>query len=75
MVFHYVSEGEVLKQVKLLKKEGDIMNISRRFLLLCLNHVCKPTTALFDLCINEGVVPENYKTAKITLVYKKGVLI
>ena len=48
------------------------MDISRRLLLLCLNHVCKPITALFKLCIKEEVVPEKFETAKITLVYKKG---
>ena len=47
------------------------MVISSRLLLLCLNHVCKPVTALFNLCIHDDFFLEKLRTAKITPVYKK----
>ena len=72
MVLHYVTENEVKQKISLLKKEGSISDISRRFLRLCVNYVSKYICFLFNFCIDEATFPDKFKIAKISPIFKKG---
>jgi len=72
MVLYYVTEDEIRKHIKLLKKEGDLNDISRRFLRLSIDYISVFICKLFNMCIDEGVFPSIFKIAKITPIYKKG---
>ena len=70
MNFHYFI-FEISASTLKLKKNGQISDISKKLLLPCIDyasiHVCK----LFNLCIDQGVFPTEFKKANITPVFKK----
>ena len=55
-----------------MKKEGNIYDVSRRFLKMCSNKVSTILCNLFNDCIRVGKYPDYFKIAGITPVYKKG---
>ena len=63
---------DISKLILNMKKEGSILDISRRFLRICNSLVSKNISFLLNLCMEQGVFPDAYKLAKITPVFKKG---
>ena len=72
MSFHPVTPSEIKIYIKKLKKNGRIDDLSKRFLVLCIDHVSPYISTLFNLCVNQGTFPDIFKLAKITPVFKKG---
>ena len=72
MFMYPATNDEVVKVIRGLKKEGGLNDISRRFLKLSASHVSEYLCELFNLCILSGQYPSEFKSAKVTPVYKKG---
>ena len=52
-------------------KSGKINDISKRFVLLSIDFVCKVVCVLINLCIDQGVFPDAFKSSPVTPVHKK----
>ena len=72
MVFNHTTISEISFYIKKLKKNGQLGDISKKFLILCVNEIVPFICRLFNLCIDQGIFPSVFKSAKITPVYKKG---
>jgi len=71
MYFHHCTEREVFINISKLKSEGNIEDISSRFLKLCGNYVSGILSGLFNLSIDSCVYPSSFKVARISPIYKK----
>jgi hypothetical protein len=74
-VFIYpVTEEEVVSLAKTLKNKQTAGpdDIPECLVKQCIESIKKPLTHIFNLSLSLGVFPENWKTAKITPLYKKG---
>ena len=67
-----VSEGEVLKELKLLDayKAPGPDNISAYILKLCAEELAKPLTMLYNLSLRKGKVLIQWKIANIAPIFK-----
>ena len=72
MFIYPATNEEIIKIIKGLKKEGGLDDISRRFLKLVSSKIAPHLSNLFNKCIQTGLYPTEFKTAKVTPVYKKG---
>ena len=72
MVFDFVTDLEVEKEISNMRKQGDMSDVSAKFLKLSKIHVSKMLCRLFNLCLLRGVFPGNLKHASITPVFKRG---
>ena len=72
MFMYPATNDEIIKIIKGLKKEGGLDDVSRRFLKLASSQIAPYLRDLFNKCIQSGIYPSEFKTAKITPVYKKG---
>ena len=72
LTLHYASE--IVESIMQLNKEGGINDVSRKFLILCKNHVSYYLKELFNFCIDSLVFPNVFKIAQITPIHKKGSL-
>ena len=72
MFMYPTTNEEIIKIIKGLKKEGGLDDISRRFLKLVSSKIAPYLSELFNKCIQTGHYPTDFKTAKVTPVYKKG---
>ena len=74
-IFIYpVTEEEVVNLAKTLKNKRTAGpdGISECLLKQCIGLIKKPLTHIYNLSLSLGVFPENWKTAKVTPLYKKG---
>eukprot|EP00794_Sanderia_malayensis_P019674 gene19674-21620_t len=64
----------VLKKLKKLNpnKSGGMDGISPRVLQECAESILTPVTALMNKTLEEGVLPQRWKDAEVTPIYKKG---
>ena len=69
--FQQCTEDEIRLIIMKLKKEGELKDIPRKFLRLCIDEVCNCIATVFNNCIDQGVFPASFKLSKITPVYKK----
>ena len=53
-------------------KNGKMNDISKRFVLLSIEFVLKVVSVLINLCIDQGVLTDAFKSAPVTPVQKKG---
>ena len=47
-------------------------NLHPKLLLELRNHLVKPLTKLYNLCIEQGIVPQDWKVANVVPLFKKG---
>ena len=71
MTFYPTTEVEISAKIASLKKEGALDELSRRFLVLCKNHVAKIVAELINLCIQQEFFLDILKTANIVPIQKK----
>ena len=73
-VFIYPVTEEVVNLAKTLKNKRTAGpdGISECLLKQCIGLIKKPLTHIYNLSLSLGVFPENWKTAKVTPLYKKG---
>eukprot|EP00794_Sanderia_malayensis_P016301 gene16301-17938_t len=69
-----VTEEMVLKKLKKLNpnRSGGMDGIIPRVLLECAESILTPVTALMNKTLEEGVLPQRWKDAEVTPIYKKG---
>ena len=72
MVMYPITTNEVNEAIKMMRKEGQISDISRKFIKMLKFFITQQLSILFNLCIAQGIFPEAFKTSKITPVHKKG---
>jgi hypothetical protein len=72
--FKPVSVNDTLKRLKKLQrnKSCGADNLPPGFLKDTAIHIAKPLNYVINLCLTNGTVPEDFKTGKITPVYKSG---
>ena len=73
-VFCQATETEIVESVMQLNKEGGIYDVSRKFLIMCKNHVSYYLKEPFNFCIDSLVFPNVFKMAQIHPIIKKGSL-
>ena len=66
------SSDEVCKVIKSLKKNGNVKDLTRKFLVAGGVILSKSISDLFNACVQQGKFPNLLKEAKITPIYKKG---
>ena len=66
------SQDEVQNIISSMKKEGSLDDISRKFLRIAMPHASEHVASLINTCLEQGIFPEIFKTAKINPVFKKG---
>ena len=71
MYFRHTTGSEIIEPILQLNKEGCINDVSRKFLILCKNHVSYYLKELFNFCIDSLVFPNVFKIAQITPIHKK----
>ena len=66
------TESEVLKALSGLDESSGMgsTNISPKVLKYCAEELARPITKLFNLCLSSGNIPDEWKIAHITPVYK-----
>ncbi len=69
-----ISEEEIFTALSLLspKKFLDYNNVSLFFIKKCINRIVNQLKHVFNLSIISGVVPSQFKIAKVVLVFKNG---
>ena len=69
-----ISEAEVLHQLKEINinKPPGPDNIHPKFLMETSNLISKPLTHLFNLSLKSGSLPKDWKTSKVTPIFKSG---
>ena len=69
-----IREKEVLKIMKKLKKgkSPGPDNLNSYFLREAADGLCTPLTIIFNFSLEVGEIPEDWKKAKISAIYKKG---
>ena len=69
-----MNESFVLKSINQLKtgKASGLDNISPRLLKDSAEVIAKPLTRIINVSLSQGVVPRDWKFAKITPLFKKG---
>ena len=69
-----IGHEEIYNALKLLepKKSQDFNGISMQFVKTCFNEIISPLHHIFNLSIQNGVVPDQMKIAKIVPIYKTG---
>ena len=69
-----ITEQFVSKQLESLdiSKSTGIDNIGARFLKMGSSVIAMPLTKIFNLSLKQGKFPQNFKTAKIIPIFKKG---
>lgn len=74
LTFITVTEQEVLKKLQCLKINKSVGpdNIHPKLLLELKLTLAKPLAKLFQLSLNTGVVPEDWRIANVTPLFKKG---
>ena len=72
MVFDFITDLEVSKEISNLRKQGEKCDILAKFLKISKNHVSQILCKLFNICLLQGIFPDNLKHAKITPVFKRG---
>ena len=74
-IFIYpVTEEEVVNLAKTLKnrRTAGPDDIPECLVKQCIGLIKKPLTHIYNLSLSLGVFPENWKTDKVTPLYKKG---
>ena len=61
---------EVGKAVMSLRKNGDLNDLSRRFLKLSCTFIAPLLTKLFNLCVQNGKYPSSFKLSKVIPIFK-----
>jgi hypothetical protein len=72
--FQYVSNVEVQKELKMLKrnKSAGIDNLPPNLLRDCAEAVSPHLSHLINLSLSEGIFPDEWKTAKVVPIHKSG---
>ena len=75
MFFNKISAYEIVEIVESFenKVSADINGISGKFLKKVIYPLAQPLSYIFNVCVEKGVFPENMKTSRTILIYKKGV--
>ena len=71
MYFCHATETETVESIMQSNKVGDRNDVSRKFLVMCKNHVSFHFKELFNFFIDIFVFPNVFKIAKITPIHKK----
>ena len=66
-----VTEVGVKKKTSSLRSSGSSFGISVRFLKLTMSFMTCTLAELFNKFVSSGITPENFKTAKLTPIFKK----
>ena len=61
---------EVKKALMSLRKNGDLYDLSSRFLKLSCSFLAPFLTELFNLCVQNGKYPSSFKLSKVIPIYK-----
>ena len=72
LYFSEVTPSEVHKFITYTHKNGNINDITLKFLKICIDNMSLILSEFFNLCFDSGIFPENLKISKITPVFKKG---
>ena len=69
-----IDKVRVLQKLKGLKpgKSGGPDNIQPRLLKECAEQLAEPLTMLFNKTMQRGVIPDDWKQANVSAIYKKG---
>ena len=69
-----ITAGEIVETVKLLepKKSCDIGGVSMFFLKKCIYIIAQPLKHVFGLSFATGLVPDQFKVAKVIPIFKSG---
>jgi len=69
-----VNEEEVVKLSKNLKGKltAGYDDIPEKLVKLCIRQIQKPLTHIYNTSLSSGVFPDEWKTVKVTPLYKKG---
>ena len=70
--FQNVTVTEILESIMCLNKKIGINDISRKFLVICKNHVAHHLKELLNFCITCGVYPNFFFNFPNKSMYKKG---
>jgi hypothetical protein len=70
----HLTEEAIYRQLKKLKvgKAPGVDGIVPKVLVECAETLCKPLLRIFHTSLNEGRVPEDWKSANVTAIFKKG---
>jgi hypothetical protein len=70
--FNVVQEAEVLKLLKQLSliSSNDILDFDCKLLRIASNHIVKELTYIFNRSLQNGIVPDDWKFARVTPIYK-----
>ncbi len=69
-----ITEEEIFTALSLLspKKSLDFNNISLFFIKKCINHIVNQLKHVFNLSISTGIIPSQFKIAKVVPIFKNG---
>ena len=72
--FRPVTTKEVWREIKNLKtkKATGVDDIPARLIEDCANVICSPLTHIFNLSLTNAFVPDEWKIAKVTPIFKSG---
>jgi hypothetical protein len=71
---NYVSTDELLKTVKNLKPKTslDVNGVSTSLIKKCIIPIAEPLRYIFNLSFSKGIVPRQFKVAKVIPIFKSG---
>ena len=72
MFFHLISNMEIENEIKNIKKNGKLNDVSGKFLKICVSRVTLLLCNLYNNCISQAKFPDCFKLATITPIYKRG---
>ena len=69
-----VTAREIVDTVKLIepKKSCDVGGVSMFFVKKCIYSIAQPLKHVFGLSFSTGIVPDQFKIAKVVPIYKSG---
>ena len=72
MFFQGTSIEEIENEIKSIKKNGKLNDISGKFLKICVSRVAPLLCNLYNSCIDQAKFPHCFKLATVTPIYKRG---
>ena len=71
-VLYPCTVDEAATAISSLKKNGDLNDIPRKFLLISSSHISNYICKLFNMCLTQSTFPEIFKNSRVIPIYKKG---
>ena len=70
--FRHASETDIIESILHPNKQGFIIDVSRKILVICKNYVFYHLKELISFCILSSIYPNVFEFAQITPLHKKG---